>query len=127
MRLSSQSSAIIFQPDDPILGGLMKRIYYFLILLTLLLGLQIPIQAQQETAKDEKAQSQLSERDAFRDAVRMEDPAQKLSALKKFLVDFPNSPLKPLVKMHSFKAMVDSGANEKEFLPVAEEAVSTFP
>src|SRR5438105_14613855 len=113
MRLSSQSSVIIFSADDPILGGLMKRIYYFLILLTLLLGLKIPIQAQQETAKDEKAQSQLSEREAFREAVIMEDAAQKLSALKKFLVDFTKLPLKQLLKMNSFKILLDSEPTEK--------------
>jgi peroxiredoxin len=104
----------------------MRSFYCFVLLFWLLSGVAW---AQQEPAaqKNDKPQSQVEESEAFRTAARIQEPAQRLVALNKFLGDYPNTLLKPLVKMQIFRAMVESGANEKDYLPVAEEAMTTFP
>jgi cytochrome c biogenesis protein CcmG, thiol:disulfide interchange protein DsbE len=97
----------------------LKKINYYLIILLLLSGRAISVSAQ--------SQSQTVESEAFRTAARIEDPSQRIVALNKFIGDFPETILKPLAKMHIFKAMVQNGSTEKEFLPIAEETINTFP
>src|SRR5438477_9526276 len=105
----------------------MRRVYCFVVLFLLLSSITVLGRQETEAKKETDAQSQAAESDAFRSAVQIKEPAQRLDALNKFLGSYPNSLLKPVVKFYLFKAMVENGAGEKDYLPVAEEAITTFP
>jgi thiol-disulfide isomerase/thioredoxin len=59
--------------------------------------------------------------------LRIKDDAERLAALRKYLVDYPRSTFNPIAKVQIFKALVATGASEKEYLPIAEEGLNQFP
>src|SRR5262245_57965536 len=106
-------------------GGLMKRAYYIMFLIALLFAVGESAAAQQDARPgDEKAQSKPSETDVYRKTAQIKEPAERAAALKKFLSDFPEARLKPIAMMQLFRALVDSGASDKEYVPIAHEAMS---
>lgn len=74
-----------------------------------------------------QAQQKPSEFDAFREAAQKTDDSAKLSALLQFIKDYPESSMLPLANLQIFKAMVKTGAAEKDYFAFAEEAAKSFP
>src|SRR5262249_46232315 len=96
-------------PFNPPSGGMMRRVYCTMISIALLLGFAVSLSARQDAPppKAKTSQNEPSEIDVYRKAVQINEPAEKVAALKKFLGDFPQARLKPLALMQLFKAMID--------------------
>lgn len=72
-------------------------------------------------------EQKLPEFEAFREATQKSDDIAKLNALRQFIKDYPESSMLPLANLQIFKSMVNTGAEEKDYLMFAEEAVKNFP
>ncbi|MEW6736131.1 MAG: redoxin domain-containing protein [Acidobacteriota bacterium] len=106
----------------------MKKVSFIVSLLLLILfAINSPAQQGSASGKDGKTPPEAQDRDALRAATQIKDASQRLLALEKFINDFPQSSLKAVAKIHIFKAMIQSGKSEKDYLAMAEDAINTFP
>lgn len=96
----------------------MKKFYNFAALIAVILLLAFNVIAQE--SHDERPA--VPEQDAFRAAVQTRGN-DRLAALKKFTTDFPKSAFTPLAKIEIAKYLIDKGSEEKEYLPIIEEAL----
>lgn len=113
----------------------MKKFYYLIFSMALSITFSLQVMARPLTPPDPantaemtaSATAQAQEREAFRAAARTKEPAERVAALQKFIVDFPQSAFKPVAQIEIFKGLLSSGKEEKEFMPFAEEGLKGIP
>lgn len=64
---------------------------------------------------------------ALREAMKVQDPAERVTALKKFLADRAESPLAPYAKQYIAYALADANAPLDQFTAAADDAIASFP